>query len=776
MRIETLSLVLFLIIFLALGTYYALGNPLFCKPDEAYHYAYALHLKSGYGLPYIDTARIGLGSHTPVEMEGHQPPLYYGLVAALGFIFQIEDKISPSVNPHFLGTQEGNRNPVTPAYTDFSSAPLFFITGRFLSLLYGSLLIISAYALARLFVPWPVALLTVLFVGLNPQFVFISSSFSNDMAGAALVHLGLWQLGRAMREGITLQRGAQMGLTIALATLAKLTGLGLFIPLGILALWQSWRTLNIRPLLWAGVAGLILLVVDGWWFWRNWNLYGDPFATNLLPVLLGPRTTPFTWEDIRFLMSFLWKAYWLDFSPGGILFAEPPVYAALGFLCLVGSIGLILALVRQKDLRPFFILLWGWFLIVLVGLMHLTSQTAIFMGGGRLLFPAAITIGASLATGLTEIFRRPIVPGILAALLGIYAAIAPAHYLHPTYPRPTLTKHIKTPPMYELGAYFGDRQFELVGYDLEQTGLPERPALSITFYWHTLKETDRNFSVFIHLETQEKGHPAILTQLDTYPGYGVYPNSVWRAGWIFVDRPSLPLPPPGQPFSGDVLAGLYFLPNMERLPAYDRTGWRFPADAVPLARIRADESGVLHVVPMRNLESPPAYPLNVYFGNRQFELIGYDLEQTELSGRRAVRITYYWRALEKTDRNFSVFIHLETLEGGQVAILTQTDTYPGYGIWPTSAWQPGWIFVDRLALPLPPPGQAFSGTVLTGLYFLPTMERLPAYDQAGQRFPADAVPLACIWADEEGDLRIAAPIGPGVSAIADSPCDGSIHR
>lgn len=597
MRRETLSLALFLIIFIALGTYYALGNPLFCKPDEVYHYAYALHLKSDYSLPYIDTARVGLGSHTSLEMEGHQPPLYYGLVAALGLIFQMEDKISPSVNPHFLGTHEGNRNPVTPAYADFSSAPIFF-TGRFLSLLCGSLLIISAYALARLFMPWPVALLAVLFVGLNPQFVFISSSFSNDMAGAALVHLGLWQLGRAMREGITLQRGVQTGLTIALATLAKLTGLGLLIPLGLIALWQSWRTLNIRPLLWAGVAGLILLAVDGWWFLRNWDLYSDPFATNLLPVLLGPRTTPLTEEDLRFLLSFLWKAYWLDFSPGGILFAESPVYTALGFLCFAGGIGLIRALVRQRDLRPFYFLLWGWFLIVFVGLMRLTTQTAIFMGGGRLLFPAAITIGASLATGLTEIFRRPIVPGILAALLGIYAALAPAHYLHPTYPRPTLIKHITTSPMYELRAYFGDQQFELVGYDLEQTGLPERAALSITLYWRTLKETDRNFSVFIHLETKEKGRPAILTQLDTYPGYGVYPTSAWREGWIFVDQLSLPLPPLSQPFSGDVLAGLYFLPTMERLPAYDRAGRRFPADAVPLARIRADESGVLHVVPV----------------------------------------------------------------------------------------------------------------------------------------------------------------------------------
>ncbi|MBC7225668.1 MAG: glycosyltransferase family 39 protein [Thermoflexales bacterium] len=599
---EKVAVMLFLCGFLTVGTYYALENPLFVKPDEAYHYAYTLHLVSGEGLPVIDATKVGVNAHTPVEKEGHQPPLYYATVAGIVSLLGLRDEgVTPVVNPHFLGTPIGNRNPITPSYIALPDMPIFF-TGRLVSLTCGAMALIAIYFLSRLFLDWPVAMLVMAMVGLNPQFVFIATSFSNDIMAVAICHIGLWQLGYIIQHGLSPRQSIIFGATIALAVLAKLSGLGLLVPWGFLALGHSRKIRDFRPLFWAGIAGLIVFIVDGWWFWRNWTLYGDPFATNLLPVLLGPRTTPFTWRDLWSLLTFLWKAYWLDFSPGGILFAEPPIYAVLGLLCITGVIGLILALARQKHLRPFFFLLWGWFLIVFAGLLRLTSQTAIFMGGGRLLFPAAITVGATLAVGLTEIFRRPIIPGILAALLGIYAVIAPAHYLSPVYPRPTLTKHLETIPTNRLGAIFGDGQFELIGYDLEQTELPECPALAITFYWRTLRETDQNFSVFIHLETLQQGHPVILTQLDTYPGYGTYPTSVWRKDQIFIDRLTLPLPPPDSPFSGDIVAGLYFLPTMERLPAWDGTGQRYPNDAVLLAQIWRDDSGTLH------LSIPAAFP------------------------------------------------------------------------------------------------------------------------------------------------------------------------
>jgi uncharacterized membrane protein len=580
--------------FLILGAYYALDNPL-CKPDEAFHYAYAFHLRSGHGLPVIRVIP-GRTQFTPVEMEAHQPPLYYAGVAGIAALLNLRERIVPSVNPYLLGTLEGNRCLTVPLYSTFSESPIFF-TGRLVSLVCGAMALLFAYLLCRVFLPWPVALLSVAFMGFNPQYLFIATSFSNDMPVTALVHLGLWQLGRAIRAGLHRKRALILGGIIAGATLTKLTGLGLLIPLGGIALWQAWRTRGGRPLLNAGLAALVVAVGGSWWFWRNGRLYGSPFATHLLTVLLGRRSSPWTLEDLRDFLAYVWRSYWLAFSPGGLLFAEPPVYVGISLICLLALFGLIRALRRNKSIRPLFALIWGWFLLVFLSFLHLTQSTPLFIGGGRLLFPAAIALGATLAVGLTQLFHRfPFVPAGLAILLAIYAAAAPIRYIHPAYPRPHRVQTLEHPPRYPLGISFGDGYFELIGYDLQLTQVAGRSALAITYYWRTLRETSHNFSVFIHLQTQREGQIALLTQVDTYPGYGSYPTSAWRRDWIFIDRLALPLPPPGSVFSGTIVTGLYDLPTMERLPAYDREGRRFPNDAVPLAELWTDSTGALHLL------------------------------------------------------------------------------------------------------------------------------------------------------------------------------------
>lgn len=591
--LERSMLALLLGSFLAIGVYYALGNPL-CKPDEDYHYAYASHIRSGHGLPVIGLTP-GRGQFAPVEMEAHQPPLYYAIVAGIAALLNLHDRVARSVNPYLLGTLEGNRCMTVPLYSTLSESPIFF-TGRLISMLCGAMALFFAYRLCRMFLPWPVALLSVAFMGFNPQYLFIATSFSNDMPVVAVAHLGLWQLGRAIREGLTRKRAVILGGIITGATLTKLTGLGLLIPLGGIALWQAWKARRGQPLQEAGITVLVVAMGGSWWFWRNWHLYGHPLATHLLTVLLGRRTSPWTLKDFQDFISYVWKSYWLDFSPGGLLFAEPIVYGAIGLIVLLALVGLILALQHRPHIRPLFVLLWGWFLLVFVSFLYLTRNTPIFIGGGRLLFPAAIAVGATLATGLTEIFRRPLpAPAGLALLLTLYATIAPSRYIDPAYPRPHLVHELEHPPNYPLGVFFGEGQFELIGYDLYFTRVAGRPALSITYYWRALKETSRNFSVFIHLQAQVDGHPHLLTQVDTYPGYGAYPTSAWRPGWIFIDRLALPLPPPGQAFSGTVTTGLYDLPTMERLPAYDRDGRRFPIDAVPLAYLGADGTGAFHI-------------------------------------------------------------------------------------------------------------------------------------------------------------------------------------
>jgi len=598
-RREAFAAVALLCVFLGLGTWYALDNPLYSKPDEVYHYQYTLYLKAGNGLPIADMSRVGKDNHAPLEKEAHQPPAYYAAVAGLASFLGMQDRQpAPSINPHFLGTAKGNRNPWVPPYVSPGDAPIFF-TGRFVSLLCGIIALLCIYLLARRFLPWPIALAAVALTGLNPQFLFISTSFSNDMAGVAFVSVGLWLLGIAIQEGLNARRGILLGFVIALAALTKLGGFGLLIPLGVIASWQAWKTRRSGPLVWAGLAAIIVAVVCSWWLWHNWSLYKDPFATNVLIALMGPRVESLTWDEFGSLLVFLWKAYWLDFSPGGILFAEPVVYRLIGLVCVLAIIGSSLALVRDRSKRPLFLLIWGWFAVVCVSLFRMTTATAVFMGGGRLLFPAAVTIGITMAVGLAELgFRRSIWPAGFALLLGVYAIAAPIRYLHPVYPRPLLTDTLPHTPTHLSGAHFGDNVCELLGYDLAL--IPDvsgQQALEITYYWRALQGTDRNFSVFVHLTGQDQSVP--IAQLDTYPDYGSFPTTLWRTDRIFVDRLRLPLPENASAINGELLTGLYYYPTMERLSASDQRGERFPNDALPLAQFSAGQLTQPAVVPAR---------------------------------------------------------------------------------------------------------------------------------------------------------------------------------
>ncbi len=167
-----------------------------------------------------------------------------------------------------------------------------------------------------------------------------------------------------------------------------------------------------QPLLWGCLVGLLALTIDSWWFWRNWQLYGDPSTTSLLGVLLGERDQPATVEAVRDLLKFVGKAYWLDFSPGGILFADAALYWILGIVNAIAMVGAIIACVRRPVVRPLLLLTWGWFALVLIALLRMSLSTSIFMGGGPATFSGGNGCGRNAGYRSQRIGRGPLVsPG-----------------------------------------------------------------------------------------------------------------------------------------------------------------------------------------------------------------------------------------------------------------------------------------------------------------------------------------------------------------------------
>lgn len=115
------------------------------------------------------------------------------------------------------------------------------------------------------------------------------------------------------------------------------------------------------------------------------------------------------------------------------------------------------------------------------------------------------------------------------------------------------------------------------------TDLPPNVVL-LRLMWQPIRPADRDYTLFVHL-VDEAG--AIVAQHDGPPLGGRYPTSVWQRGEALLDAVRLTLPPDLPAGRYRLLVGLYdaTAPGLPRLPVWDATGQRFPADQVLLAEL-----------------------------------------------------------------------------------------------------------------------------------------------------------------------------------------------
>lgn len=123
-----------------------------------------------------------------------------------------------------------------------------------------------------------------------------------------------------------------------------------------------------------------------------------------------------------------------------------------------------------------------------------------------------------------------------------------------------------------------------------------------------------------------------------------------------------------------------------------------------------------------------AHPLDVRFGDVA-ELVGYDLQQTELTPGESVQVVLYWRALEGADEtDYKVFSHLLAADGRLVG---QHDGRPAGGTRPTPGWVPGEIVADPHPMVF---RESYTGSarIEVGLYEATSLDRVEVAN--GQTF------------------------------------------
>lgn len=382
-------------LFLLLAALYAWLTPAWQNPDEPAHYNYIRQLAENGSLPVLQPgdydqqylADIVARNFPPqlsidaLRYEGHQPPLYYLLLA--------------------------------PVYRASAGSPLALRLG---SALLGALLVLCAGLAAwEYFQPQlPLALAAAAFVAFIPQHVAMLASVNNDALAELWMMLGFWLLLRSAAAPNT-HNYWLLSLVLGLAFITKATVYILLLPV-LLLLWLDWRAGRSTPA--ASIAKLLpALLLGGPWWARNAAVYGWPDVLGLqrhAAVVVGqPRTADWlaqfgAAQFLRRLLATTFNSFWGQF---GWMSApmSGAIYALLGLLCAAICAALWLgrasAATSKNTLRQRQHML---LLAVAAGtlLAFLYYNLSFVQHQGRYLFPALLPLAIVATHGLNVWAQR----------------------------------------------------------------------------------------------------------------------------------------------------------------------------------------------------------------------------------------------------------------------------------------------------------------------------------------------------------------------------------
>src|SRR5579859_6005537 len=270
--------------FFILSILYSLVTPLGEGPDEPGHAAYAFFLARTGQLPVQRAAPAA----ADVPGEGHQPPLAYALVAPfLLWLPADQRQFDLPGNPRFIWAAGDQLNAVAHGsreYLPWQGMVLAWHIARGIGVLLGAGTILCTYLAARTLLadrPPGAALLAALLVALNPQFLFCTAVVNNDalltMLSALLLAL-LALVWRRQSEHIPPGPGliSAIGIVAGLALLTKQSAIVLLVPAMAILAWQPGR--GRQRVFRCGLALVWMLLLAGWWYIRNLQLYGDLFG------------------------------------------------------------------------------------------------------------------------------------------------------------------------------------------------------------------------------------------------------------------------------------------------------------------------------------------------------------------------------------------------------------------------------------------------------------------------------------------------------------------
>lgn len=240
-----------------------------------------------------------------------------------------------------------------------------------------------------------------------------------------------------------------------------------------------------------------------------------------------------------------------------------------------------------------------------------------------------------------------------------------------------------------------------------QTAQDQPAVLDVALIWRVLDQPLQNYKVALRLRDSSGWEVA---RLDTQPGYGFYPTSMWRPGELVYDRYILSLDdgtPPGAQYSLDVT--LYESASLRPIGTMT-----MPSIAIEQVTVRSTDSALYRFGP-------------------SIALLDAQLLQAEVEGGAELALLLKWTTTSQVEGDYVCRITLRDDVGETVL----EQSMPVGNAYPTSLWPENAIvagrYVLRLGTDLPAGEYTVALTVVesssgaeSGSFVLPTVLRVSA--------------------------------------------------
>lgn len=305
----------------------------------------------------------GLEGHS---YEGYQPPLFYGLLAAV-YQFLPDDILSKVYLYRWLLVG--------------LSLLTIWITYRLTSELFPN----------QPELPLAAGLILVLL----PERTMAVSRINNDVLLEVIAAAFIWILTRIELHGLSVRRSQGLGLLLGLGLLTKMSmaPLALLLPL---SFWSQRRSAGWwRSLLWlAGIAAALAgpLVI------RNWRLYGDPTGFAAFAQLSPATSVPLSLASLVAALSDLFRYFWVVWWQGAVVGVNPILkwlYLILAAATALAVYGTARGLAQTRPLDRRARIIVGY--LAAIGIYAAAVAASYFSGAvpiiqGRLMLPVIVPI------------------------------------------------------------------------------------------------------------------------------------------------------------------------------------------------------------------------------------------------------------------------------------------------------------------------------------------------------------------------------------------------